>query len=103
MIAANYYRCFYFSSAYKFVKGKSCLFPLTLSQPANARRQSLECDPFPGHFHPSHQRLVLRKQFHDYLVRDSNIIGIATQCCPTEWALAFTEKWPDISRNKTRI
>src|SRR5205085_11141601 len=100
MITPDNDRSVYLTCTHQLIKCKSRFFPFSLSQPANAGRQALECDFFSGQSQPTLQRFILRKEFCDNFIGYANIIWITAQCCPAKRTFAFTKKRPDISRNK---
>lgn len=58
MVSSDNNRRFHFPRAHQFIECQSGFLALTLPQPANARGQSLESDPLPGHLHPALQAFI---------------------------------------------
>src|SRR5512132_3648816 len=76
--------------------------PRTIAQtdPANARRQSLELDTRPRHVEPVVQMRVVRKHLLHLNVGLVDILGIARQRDPAEGPDAAAEKRTDVGRYK---
>src|ERR1700730_2419144 len=76
--------------------------PRTIAQtdPAYARRQSLELDTRPRHVEPGVQMRVVRKHLLHPGVGLVDIMGIARQCDPAEWPDAAAEEGTDVGRHE---
>ena len=74
---------------------------LAESQPADACRQPLECDPLARHPEPALQMRVVRKELHHLAVRLVDVFGIAGKRHPAERSLAFAEERPDVRGHET--
>src|SRR5580765_1013537 len=101
MIAANHNRCFEFAFLDQIVHRQPELRTLTITQPADTRRQSLELDALARQFDPAAQNAIPRKHLQYQIVSDGNISGIAGERYPSERAAAFAEERTDVRRNKT--
>ena len=77
MIAPDHDRRFHFSAGDQFIELQSRLDALAISQPADARRQSLERDFLARHLQPALQMIVFGEQFHDGFVGRVNIFLVA--------------------------
>src|SRR6185312_3908605 len=101
MVAADDDRGLYCPGPNQLIEGQPRLFPFSLTQPANAGRQSLERDPLPCKPQPALQRTVSREQRTDRLIRHCDVGRISAECRPPEGTFPFTKQGSDISRNET--
>src|ERR1044071_4183770 len=74
---------------------------LALSEPADARGQSLKLDALARERDPLAQLSVLRKELQHQLVGPVEVLRVAGQRDPPEGTLAFAEQRPDVLRNET--
>src|SRR5450432_3800975 len=96
MIAANDNRRNDFALPHELVHRNPKLRARAVTEPANARGQTLKLNPLPGEFHPTRERLVFREQLDRQAIGPRNVGGIATERDPTERSLPFAEERPDI-------
>src|SRR6266705_1582862 len=73
MVAANDDRSFNFSGFHKMIDALAKLSPFTVSQPADACRQTLKPDFLPSEMNPPAEDLVFRKELENKIVRDSDV------------------------------
>jgi len=76
--------------------------PVTQANPTNPRWQSLECNTFTSHIEPAMQIFIIRKKRFHFCVGLANIIRVARQRDPAEWAFTSTEQGSNIRRDKAR-
>ena len=102
MVATNHNRRLHSPSSHQLIESQSRFLTLTLSQPANPRRQSLKLNLLLSQSNPTLQTLVLGEQFQNLIVGHLDIMRIATQRHPSERTFALTKQRTNISRYKTR-
>src|SRR5687768_14313666 len=96
MIASNDDRSLELSACHQVVECYAESRALTLSEPADARRQTLERDPLACHVDPTREMCIVREQLQHQLVGAMDVGGVARQCHPSERALPFAEQRADI-------
>src|SRR5213592_4550121 len=101
MIASDYDRRRELTTRDEIVQRHTESGALTLSQPADARRQSLEVHAFARHRDPAAQMLVVRKQVEHQLVGAREIVRIAGERHPAERTLPFTEQRAHVLRHES--
>ncbi len=84
------------------VEGEPRLVPIAEADPADARRQPLEGDALARHVEPLVQVGVLREQLLHLRVGGVDVLRVAAQRAPAEWADAPAEQRPDIGRHEAR-
>src|SRR5699024_2739005 len=72
-----------------------------VAQPADACRQPLEFHVLSGGIQPVVQVGVVWEEFFEGFVCDADILWIARQCYPTEWAKTLAEQRPDVGWYET--
>src|SRR5881394_2625276 len=100
MIAADHNRRFHFSFSDESIEQQSRTMTFTVSEPADARRQSLKLDALLRHTNPAMQRRIIREKLEDRFVGHEQIVRIARQHRPAERALSFAEKRTNEERHK---
>ncbi len=83
--------------AYHLVEGEAQLVTHTQTDPANARRQTLEANPLAGHIKPIMQMLVFKEDLFDLSISFVDVFRVARQRHPTERANATAEQWTYVS------
>src|ERR1700730_17732775 len=101
MIASNHNRRFDFAALHQFVHGNAELGAFAVSEPANARRQSLKLNSFTGELHPASERLIFRKEFEREFVGAGNVVGIAAQRHPAKRTASFAKQRPNVFENES--
>src|SRR5438477_5861043 len=101
MIAPDHDRRFDLAALHQLVHRYTKFGALTVTEPANACRQSLKMDPLFREFHPARERFVFRKQFESEFVCARNIFRLSTQRDPAKRAAAFAEKRTNVFGNET--
>ncbi len=103
MIAANHNRCGHFALGNEFVEFQSGQMPFAITQPADARGQTLKRHALLGHANPAFQRFIFGEQFQNRFVGAEQILFIATQRHPAKRPFAFAEQRADKRRHEARI
>src|ERR1700730_10349209 len=75
--------------------------PLSQTDPANARRQSLEVNLRARHVEPVMQMRIVRDQLLDLRVGFVDVFGISGQCGPAKWTYTAAEKRSDVFGHET--
>src|SRR5271170_6153523 len=101
MIAPDDDGCGYFAVAHQFVHGYTELCALAVSEPADARGQALEMDPFLREFDPAAQAAVFGEEIEDQFVGAVNVFGIAGERDPAKRPLAYAEERADVLGHET--
>ena len=86
MVAADDDRRRYFAAPHHLVEGEAETVALAETDPADARRQSLEGDALARHVEPAMEVRVVWDQLLHALVGAVNVLGIAAQRSPAERA-----------------
>src|SRR5215217_950843 len=102
MIAPDRDRRLEIAPLYEIVDRLAPLSPFTITEPANAGRQSLEVNTVTSQSQPAIQRAIVRKHLEGEIVSLANVVGIARQRHPAKWSLAFTEERSNVLWHKTR-
>src|SRR5438045_8664690 len=102
MVAANHHRGFDLPLPHQVIDSQTKLSTLTITQPADARRESLKFYALAGEVDPTFKNLVLGKEFQNQIVCNGDISGIAGKRCPAEGAASFAEKWTNIGWDEAR-
>src|ERR1700716_1488276 len=96
MIAPNHNGRFDLAALHQIVYGHAKFCARTEPEPADARRQALEMNPFLRQLHPARQRFVLWKKFERESIGPRDVRGIATQRDPTKRPFPFAKQRPDV-------
>ena len=102
MIAANHNGRFQFASSDQIVQRQPKFVALAVSQPANARRQSLKSHALLRQLYPAAQMLIVRKHLQHQLIGARNVGSFAGQRRPAKRSLAFAKQRPNIRGHKSR-
>src|SRR5215204_109156 len=81
---------------HQLVEAEACPVALACPEPADACGEALELDLLAGLRDPTHQTLVVRKEFQDRIVRRRYIRLLARERGPPERPLALAEERPDV-------
>src|SRR5260370_40976708 len=73
-----------------------------VAEPADARRQALDLLFLARRGDPAHQGGVGGELLEHGAVGDSDVLGVTRERHPSERALAFAEKGPDVCRDEAR-
>src|SRR5687768_18464726 len=79
------------------------LRPVAVAEPADPRRQALECDTPRSELEPTLEERIVRKQRRQLPVDRRDIGRGSRQCHPPKRPYPATEQWPDVRRNEARI
>src|SRR5688500_19018442 len=71
-----------------------------VAEPEDARRQPLKLHPLAGQPNPAAQRLVMAEHLERRAVGHGDVLGVARERRPSEWALALTEERTNVLRDK---
>src|SRR5437764_12447761 len=102
MVAANHHRSFDLPLPHQIIDGQAKLGTLTITQPADARWESLKFYALAGEIDPAFKNAVLGKEFQHQIVCNGDVSGITGERCPAEGAASFAEKWTNIGRDEAR-
>ena len=69
-----------------------------VAEPADARGKSLEVDSLLGQFDPAAEARVFGEEFEDQLIGPVDVLRIAGERDPAEWAFALAEERTDVFR-----
>ena len=100
MVAANHDGSFQFAARHQIIQREAEFVALSVAQPADARRQSLESDALLRQMNPACENFVVRKHVEDELVRAINIRGLAGKRGPAKRPASFAEKRADVGGNE---
>ena len=103
MIASDDDGRFETAVAHHFVEEETGAVALSVAEPADARRQSLEGDLVGGISKPAMETLIVREERQQSLVRCGDVGGIAGECDPPEGSAAFAECIADESGDEARV
>src|SRR3984957_12002034 len=84
------------------VEGQSQAMTLSQTDPADARRQSLEMNLRTRHIEPVMQMRVVRDQLFDFCVGLVDVLGVPGERNPAERPDSAAEQRPDVFRKETR-
>ena len=101
MIATDDDRRFDFAAPHQFVHGDAKLGALAITEPADARRQSLEMNSLFRQLHPARQNFVFRKKLERERVGARDVLRIAAERNPAERTFSFAKERADVFRNET--
>src|SRR5262249_53194140 len=101
MIASDHDRRTDFAFLHKMVDAFTEFGAFAITEPANSRRQSLECNAIGCETNPARKTFVFWKRFQDGAIGAMNIFWIAGQCDPAKWSLPFTEQRADVGNYET--
>src|SRR5581483_4867752 len=102
MVAPNHDRRLQFALGHQVIQRHAEFVPLSISQPADSRWQTLKLHMFLCQRDPSPQMLVLGKHFQYQLVRSRDVRWLTGKRRPAEWPLALAKERPDIRRHEPR-
>src|ERR1700678_1790591 len=100
MVAANHDGSFQFAARHQITQREAEFVALSVAQPADARRQSLESHTLLRQMNPARENFVVRKHVEDELVRAINIRSLAGKRSPAEGPASCAEKRADVSGNE---
>src|ERR1041385_3613330 len=107
MIAPDRDRRFQIAALHEVVDSFAHLGALAVTEPADARRQSLQVNAFARETQPAIQRAIVRKQLECEVVSLANVFGVARQRDPAKRPFAFAEQRSNVfgheSRNLERV
>src|SRR5262247_3662105 len=101
MVATHDDGCLQLSLCHQPVQSQAKLVALSISQPADTRRQSLKFHALLRQRDPAAQMFVLREQFEHELIGSGNIRWFTGQRSPAKWSLARTEQRTYVRRHET--
>src|SRR4029077_3603956 len=101
MIAPDHNWSFDLAAFNELVHSYAKFSAFAVTEPANARGQTLKMDPLFRELHPAHKRLVFGKQFEGELVGARDVVRLSAQCHPTKRAAPFAKKGANVFRNET--
>src|ERR1019366_3117511 len=102
MIAPNHDRSLDRTFLHQVVDGEAKPRSLAISQPADARWESLELDALAGEFNPAAQAAILGKQFQNKSVGHGDVRRLARKRRPAERPAPFAKQRTNIFRNESR-
>ena len=102
VIAADHDRSFDCTLLDQIVNRQAEFRALTVSEPADARGQSLKLDALASEFDPSAQAAILGEEFENKIVRDCDVRSFAGKRCPTKRSATFAEQRTDVGGNESR-
>ncbi len=91
MVTPNRDWRFQIAAAHEFIDGFTHLGALAVTQPADARRQSLELHPIARKPQPAIQSFVLGKKFERQIISLANVFGFARERDPAKRPFTFAE------------
>src|SRR5579862_1187650 len=100
MVASNYDRRLQFASRDQIIKRQPKLVALTITQPADSRRQSLKFHPLLRQLDPAREDFVVWKHFQHELIRAMDIRRLSRKRRPAKRPAPFAEERPNICRNE---
>src|SRR5271170_5325124 len=100
MIASNDDGRRYFAIADQFVHGDAELSSLAVSEPADARWQTLKMDALLRELDPAAEVGVFWEQIEDQFVCAVNVFGVARERHPAEWSFAFAKEGANVLGNE---
>src|SRR5262245_6888325 len=103
MVATDDHGCRHLSGSDEVVDPETSLRAVAVAEPADPRRQSLECHAFRRKIKPALEKAVVREKTPQRPVDRCDVLRIARQHCPTEGTDAAAEERSDIGRDKARI
>src|SRR5579864_8070216 len=101
MVASNYDRRLQFASRDQIIQRQSKLVALTITQPADSRRESLKFHPFLRELDPARKNFIVWKHLQHQLIRAMNIRSLARKRRPAKRPASFAEERPNICRHKS--
>src|SRR5689334_23440128 len=102
MIAANRDRRFQIAAPDEIVNRFAHLRAFAVTEPADARRQSLKVNAIARQTQPAIQRAIVGKQLEREVVSLANVFRVARQRDPAKRSLAFAEQRANVLRHETR-
>src|SRR6185369_12949664 len=102
MIAPDRDRRFKVAALHEIVDRLAHLSTLTVTEPADARRQSLEVNAIARQTQPAIQRAIVGKHLEGEIVGLAYVFCLARQRHPAKRSFAFAEKRPNVLGHKTR-
>src|SRR6202040_1823389 len=102
MIATNRHRRVDFTPLDQIIDGQTELCPFPISQPANARRQSLKLDSLSRQINPTPKNSIVWKQLQHQFVGNRDIGRLPRERRPAKRAATFAKQRTDIFRHETR-
>ena len=103
MVSTNHDWPLQLTLAHHFVEAQAKSVTLAVTQPTNARWQTLEGNTFLSQLDPLMQAVVIGEFLKHCSVCCCNVGRIARECNPTEWALAFAKQWSNVRRQKAWV
>ena len=101
MIAPHHDGRFDFAALYQVVDGHTEAGALAVSQPADARRQSLELDAFARQVYPALENLIVRKHFQHQIVGHGNVRRVAGERHPAKRPAAFAKQRTNVGGHES--
>src|SRR5579864_6201379 len=101
MVASNYDRRLQFASRDQIIQRQSKLVALTITQPADSRRESLKFHPLLRQLDPAREDFIVRKHLEHQLIRTVDIGSLSRKRRPAKWSTAFAKKGANICRDKS--
>src|SRR5437762_14107639 len=98
MIASNDNGSLNLSLFHQIVHREPKLSPLTVTEPADSRGQTLELNALLGQVDPALQYAIVRKQLKNQIVCHVDVGRLTRKSNPTKWAAALAEQWTNVSR-----
>src|SRR5687768_12800487 len=102
MVSADHDRRGKLTARHEIVERHAELRPFALTQPADARRQSLKVHLLPCHRDPPAEVRILRKQLERQLVGAMDVRWITGERDPAEWPLPFAEQRANVLGHEPR-
>src|SRR3546814_6767935 len=102
MIAADHDGALELAAFDHLVERQAGDIALAQSKPADARRQALKRNTFPGHVQPAVHMRVFRKELFDLAIGLVDVLRVARQGHPAKRPLALAEQRADIRGHEAR-
>src|SRR5215212_5865521 len=102
MITANRDRRLEITTFHEIVDRLAHLSPFTITEPADARGQSLKVNSIARETQPAIQCAIIGKHLQRKIVSIANVLRIAGQRHPAKRSFAFAEKRANVFRHKAR-
>src|SRR5829696_6523164 len=102
MIAPDRDRGFQIATLHEIVDRLAHLCTFTITEPADACRQSLEVNAIARKTQPAIQRAIIGKHLQREIVSLANVLWITRQRHPAKRSFAFAEEWSNVLGHETR-
>ena len=103
MVAPDHDRRRHRAAADELVDREPCSGAVAVAEPADPRRQALECDPLGGELEPPLEEGIVGEEPPQLLVDDRDVGRVAGERSPAERPDPAAEERPDIGRDEARV